>query len=464
MNRTKADRRAVLRWGTLLGFAGAALLSGCPAAQRSGGTGGAPSVPSSGANGPAPANATGAPGTGAAAGQQLLTFWHTRRADQEKLLQAICYEYNQANPNVKVVPEYQGNYGDLGKKIRAGIQAKRLPALAVAYESNVSEYAKADVIRPLDGLVEDPKIGLTPEQLADIPDAYLTANRYRQLRGALLSFPFTKSNLMLYYNRTLLQKAGFTKPPETWAEFERQTAAVTQRLGKPAFVFTSDASTLDGMIYSFGGNVISNNQSYTLFDQQPTLKMFGQLQRLAASRNLIELSGDDATGLFQSGQCAFMLSSSSIRASVVCVFVLKFDWDLAVIPHAEGVPPVTVMYGPNICIFRSNALAEAEAWKFVRYFVSPEVTARWARETGYLPIRRSAVELPEMKRFYQENPRAWHVYEALQVARGEPNALGWQEVRDNLEQAASSVIGGTSPATAAVELRKKSDRALTESR
>jgi multiple sugar transport system substrate-binding protein len=447
----------------VLGIAGAALLSGCPAAQQGTGSGGAPAVPSTGSNGPAPSTGSASAGNGSA-GQQVLTFWHTRRGEQEKLLQAICDEYSRVNPSVKIVPEYQGNYGDLGKKVRAAIQAKRLPALAVAYESNVTEYAKADVIRPLDGLVEDPKVGLTAKELADIPEAYLTANRYRQLRGQLLSFPFTKSNLMLYYNKSLLQKAGFSKPPETWAEFERQTAAVTQSQGKPALAFTSDASTLDGMIYSFGGNVISNDQSYTLFDQQPTLKMFGLLQRLAKSKNLVELSGDDATGLFQSGQCAFMLSSSSSRASAEREIGSDFDWDLAVIPHAEGVSPVTVMYGPNICIFRSNALAEAEAWKFVRYFVSPEVTARWARETGYLPIRRSAVELPEMKRFYQEHPRARHVYEALKVARGEPNALGWQEVRDNLEQAASSVIGGTSPATAAVELRKKSDRALTESR
>jgi multiple sugar transport system substrate-binding protein len=405
----------------------------------------------------------GAPG-GGKADQVTLQFWHTRRGSQEKALEALCEEFERNHPGIDVVPQYQGGYGELIKKIRASIVAKSLPAMTVAYEDNVTEYAKNKVVLPLDALVKDPTLGLSEADLADIPAPYLETNRYRQSGNQLLSFPFTKSNLVLYYNKTLMARAGFQAPPATWGELERQAAAITAQTGKPSFSFASDASTLDGMIYSFGGEIVDAEGRRTLFDQPPMVKTLELLQRMSKARTLTEASGDDAASMFGSQLCAFTMNSSAGRVAMEERIKETFNWDVSVIPHAEGVKPVTVMYGPNICVFKSTPEVESAAWRFIKYFVSPSVTARWARETGYLPVRKSAVELPEMAEFYRKNPRARHVYEALEHARGEPNLLGWQEVRAELEKTASKVVGaGTSPATAAVELKKTADSILAQS-
>lgn len=414
----------------------------------------------------APRTTGGTAGAGASTGATntvTLQFWHTRRGSQETALQAICKEFEQQNPGVVIEPSYQGNYGDLNKKVRGAIQAKSLPSLTVAYEDPVAEYMRAGVVLPLDELVANREHGLTAAELADIPEAYLNGNRYPQFGGQLLSFPFTKSNLVLYYNQTLMAKAGLKAPPQTWNELETQAAAITKVLGKPAFAFASDASTLDGMIYSFGGEVLAKDGKKTRFDQPATVKAFELLQRMAKARTLVEASGDDTAAMFGSQHCAFILTTSAGRVSMEERIKGSFDWDLAIIPHAEGVRPVTVMYGPNVCIFKGTPEADAAAWKFVKYWVSPAVTARWARDTGYLPVRKSAVQLPEMVEFYRKNPRAQHVYEVLAHAQGEPAVFGWGEVRSEMEKTASQVVGlGTSPATAAVELKQASDRILAQ--
>ncbi len=394
-----------------------------------------------------------------------LEFWHTRRQAQEETLKAICADYGRAHPGVIVEPIYQGGYDDLNKKTRAAIQARALPALSVAYESHVSEYMANEVIRPLDDLIEDSEVGLPADELADIPDQYISTNRFPQFGNQLLSFPFTKSNLVLYYNTTLLKKAGFNGPPATWDEFEQQAAAVTRSNGKPAYAFTVDASTLDGMIYSHGGEVYDPKGRATLFDREPTVRTFDRLARLAGAGSLQLAEGDDAGNLFVAQSAAFIMDTSAGRSYLEEQIGDRFEWDVAVIPHAEGVEPVTVMYGPNVILFKSTAEQEREAWKFVKYFTSPEVTARWARDTGYLPVRESAVRLPEMQEFYRNNPRARHVYEILPMAKGEPNVVGWQEVRKHLEDAARHVVsGGTPPASAAVDLKRKADQALAQSR
>jgi ABC-type glycerol-3-phosphate transport system substrate-binding protein len=406
-----------------------------------------------------------APGGGGTGGKLQLPFWHTRRGSQEKALQAICADYNGANPAVEVIPQFQGSYDDLNKKIRASILAKSLPALAVAYESHVSEYMANEAVRPLDDLVSDPADGLSKEELADIPEQYLASNRFKQFGDKLLSFPFTKSNLMLYYNRDLLKKAGFTAPPATWDEFEKQAAAITKQLGKPALAFDVDASTLDGLVYAHGGPVIADDQVHTLFDQPPTVHAFALLDRMRRAGSLVVAAPDDVAALFPGQMCAFSFNSSSARAAAEEQIGSKFDWDLTAIPHAQGVDPVTVMYGPNVCIFRATPEQEKAAWKFIKWFISPEVTARWARETGYLPVRKSAADLPEMKEFYEKNVRARHVYDVLPIARGEPNVVGWQEVRKLLEDAARSVLSGSAaPEAAAASLKKAADDTLAKSK
>ncbi len=428
------------------------LVSGC----GSGGGSTAPSQPSSG----------GGPSTGSGGGAtQKLVFWHTRRGDQQKALEAICADFGKAHPGVQVLPEYQGNYGDLNKKIRASIQAKSLPALTVAYESHVTEYMTNGVVRPLDDLVTDPAVGLSKEELAAIPEAYLQSNRFAQFENKLLSFPFTKSNLVMYFNRDLLKKSGFDKPPTTWEEFETQAAAISKSLGGPAWAFAADPSTLDGMIYSFGGQLVGADNLSTEFGSPAAVAMLSLLKRMAAARQLVEAVGDEASGLFTSQRAAFYLDTSSTRSRLETDIAGKFDWGITIIPHAVGVAPVTVMYGPNVCIFKASPEQEKAAWEFIKYFVSPEVTGRWARETGYLPVTRRAIDLPEMKSFYESNARARAVWDILPSAKPEPNLLGWQEVRDHLQEAAHTVISGSAaPQSVAAELKRKSDQALKSSR
>ncbi len=431
------------------------LLTGC---------GGAESVPPTmpGQQGGTAAG-SGAPASGGGGGR--LVFWHTRRGDQQKLIETLCAEYEKANPGVDLAPEYQGSYGDLNKKVRASIQAKSLPALTVAYESHVAEYMANGVVRPLDDLVKDPEIGLSTKELEAIPAAYLESNRFAQYENQLLSFPFTKSNLVLYYNKSLLASAGFSMPPRTWAEFEKQAAAITKQISSPAYAFTADPSTLDGLIYSFGGEVLSADGKATRFDEPPTVRMLEMLQRMAKAKSLTQVTGDEAPGLFNSQRCAFVIDTSSARARAETDIGRKFEWDVTIIPHADDVQPVTVMYGPNVCIFKATPEQERAAWKFVRWFVSPEITARWARETGYLPVTKAAVELPAMQEFYRKNSRAQHVIETQAAAKGEPNVVGWQEVRDRLEEAAGAVVSGASaPAAAASELKQKADQALAQSK
>jgi ABC-type glycerol-3-phosphate transport system substrate-binding protein len=419
----------------------AGTLAGCPA--RQGGTTGATSASGS---------ATGA-----------LEFWHTRTQDDAKALEAIVADFNQANPDAEVKAQYQGTYPQLFQKVTASIQTQQLPTLAVAYESMIADYMAANIIAPLDPFLKDPKHGLSPESLADIFPAYLQTNRFPQFNDQLLSFPFTKSNLMLYYNKDLLKKAGFTAPPATWEEFETQCRAVKQQTGKPVWALDIDPSTIDGIIFSYGGELLSPDRKQTLFDGPASVRTFELLDRLFKAGLAYQVTRDDLANEFTGANAPFILSSSTQRPQIEQQIGSQFDWDLAILPHASGVEPVTVMYGANICVFKSTPERQTAAWRFIQYFTSPEITARWATQTGYLPVRKSAVEQPVLKEFFTANPRARRAFDILPYARPEPNIAGWQEVRDLISEAVTAVINKQQgPTEAARTLKQKADAVIAK--
>jgi ABC-type glycerol-3-phosphate transport system substrate-binding protein len=329
----------------------------------------------------------------------------------------------------------------------------------------VAEYASADVVVALDDYINHPEHGLTKEQLADIFPGYIATNTFEEYGGKMLSFPFTKSNLMMYFNLDIIRKAGFEDRPKTWKEFLAQCRAIRKMTGRPAYALSVDPSTIDGMVYSFGGElyVREGEKRRALFDSEASLKTFGVIETLAKEKLAFQINPgtyDDRDAL-AAERVAFMMRSSTSRPYLHDMIKDRFAWGLSEIPHAEGVKPVTVMFGANICMFKSTPEKELAAWKFIKYFASPKVTALWATETGYLPVRRSALNEEPYKSFANAHPRNRAAFDVIPIARPEPNLAGWQEIRKHLDRAETSVVTGMKTAAeAAAELAEKSNKVL----
>ena len=193
-----------------------------------------------------------------------ITFWHTQTAAREEKLKKIVADFEAKNPNIKVKLELQGSYNDLFKKNQAAITGGGLPDLSVAYENQVSEYQAADVVVPLDDYINSQKYGLSAEELNDFYPVYITSNQYPEYKGAMLSFPFTKSVLVMYYNADKLKEAGL-EVPKTWDEFAAACKKFTGDV--KGLVIHVDASTFDGFVFSRGGELINQDQTQWLLNE-----------------------------------------------------------------------------------------------------------------------------------------------------------------------------------------------------
>lgn len=395
--------------------------------------------------------------------EEEVVFWDRQTAESAFFIREKATQFNSLFPGLPIKVERAGGYAEIFRKVSASIQAGRLPAIAVSYESMTSEYIPTGAVIPLDDYIFDKELGLTKEDLDDFFPAVLEANRYSDFGNRMYSFPLAKSVLVLYYNLEVLDEAGILQPPETWEDFLDSLRLIRGKLGKFGYAISIDCSTVDAMIYSFGGEIVSGRE--TLFDSEQCKAVF-RFYRKLIEENLAYVvppgSFDDQVALAK-GEVGFIIRSSSLRISLEHIAKEKpFRWGIAKLPHLKGIKPVTVLFGPNITIFKTTDIQQRRAWEFVKFMTSRENVVQWAINTGYVPIRRSSSIHPDMVEFWKNNPIARVPFECLEFARAEPNLSGWQQVRDLVESALFEVVTlMDTPENVCLRLKKRADTVLS---
>ncbi|MEX2015699.1 MAG: ABC transporter substrate-binding protein [Candidatus Hydrogenedentales bacterium] len=393
-------------------------------------------------------------------------FWDRQTTENAELLDQIVAEFNNAHDGPPIRLVQSGNYGDIYRKVTAAIQAGALPGMAAVYESMIPSYAAADAIVPLGRFVQDADVGFAEEDFADFFPAVIETNTFESLGGQLYSFPYTKSVPMLFYNLRVLNAAGIETAPRTWDEFLYQCRQVKTRLNKIPWALSIDASTVDGMIYSMGGAIVRDGR--TLFDSPESIQVFALFDTLAQEQLLytIQPGRFDDESAFGQDEVAFAVRGSSSRPYFDLVKEGdRGSWGMVPLPQRDPDNPKTVLYGGNICIFRTSEEQQRAAWAFIKYFTSPDVSVRWALATGYLLVRKSAASDPRMQAHWEQWPDDRLAFESLAYAEPEPNLPGWQEVRGLIENALTAVVTGIkSGEQAARDLKREADAVLARHR
>lgn len=418
-------------------------------------------------------NGGGAPGgTSSSSAKTEISFWHTQTADNSKALQSLVDLYNQTNhKGILVNATYQGNYSDLNRKTVAAIQAHDAPNVAVAYESMVGDYMAAHAVAPLDPFIKGPN-GMSAADLGDIFPAYIAINRYPSFGNQLLSFPFTKSLAVMYYNVNALKEAGFAAPPATWPEFRRAALAAAKKdaTGKPlryGLDVDLDASTVDAWFYSNGVSLLSPDNHSVRFNSPGALEVLTTLRDIFAAGAGLENPPQsyDYESQFGGGRVALFCGSSTVRTFIRAGVAGKFPWAVASIPQKDPTHPATVLYGGNLCIFRSTPAKEAASWDFVKWLTEPAQVAFWSTHSSYMPIRKSVAAMPQVQAAWKQDPQGQQCFKLIPAGRGEPFVRGWQDVRRVLTNMEQTVISGRStPAAALSDAASQANAALARYR
>jgi ABC-type glycerol-3-phosphate transport system substrate-binding protein len=391
-------------------------------------------------------------------GVTQVTFWEPFALDRSQglLLGEMIRDFEAETPDVTVEIVPKAGYVAIHGAMLAALPDGELPDLSVAFPSMIAEYAAAGAVAPLDPYIDDPEIGLTSEDLADIYSSYLEAGRLPGFGRQVMAFPFDQNAVGMWVNQTLLTQAGWDHPPVTWDEFEQACFDVVASTGIGCYPIVESVSTLDAWLYSRGGQELDDAGQRPLFNSQAGVESLALLRRLMDAG--LAWRPEDTYGdyvAFVNSQAAFTFSSTGNTPLYVDAYegalqngVAPFQWYQTMIPQADPENPATALYGSSFFILRGDPARERAAWRLIRWFTDRDQTARWAAGLEAMPVRASALEV--MTDTLEAYPFVRiQVDQIMPYGRPEPAVPAALEVRDILYTAILSVtLGFADPQTA----------------
>ncbi|MFM7719200.1 MAG: ABC transporter substrate-binding protein [Actinomycetota bacterium] len=245
---------------------------------------------------------------------------------------------------------------------------------------------------------------MDPAIVADMPaSSFGTVTWDGQRLGAV----FSLSLLTLFYNTDLLAAKGITAPPTTWEELKGYTAELTGD-GKYGWVLNYGAPEGIGGTASYwmaflqqaGGTMYdaSGNPAFNTPEGVDAMQFLLDLWDAGTDPGSISYVGiNDATNVFTSGNAAMMMNWP---------FMWKPANDPASSQIVGAVGAAILPAGPA----GSASIDGTDAWtitnttedpelarKLVEFYLDAEVQKRQVLDTGWLPIRLSVLNDPEVQ-------------------------------------------------------------------
>ena len=369
---------------------------------------------------------------GGAGGATVVQFWHAMGGPLGDALDELVDEFNESRADIEIESVSMGRYQALSQKIMAAVAAGQPPVLAQAYEAWTGELIENECAQALNEYIDGPN-GLSPEELGDFVPGMLENNSWD---GTIYSFPFNKSVRALYWNKRLFEEAGLTHAPVDWDEYMEFARRLTKDVdgdGKTDQWGTAgqiSAWMFENLLIQNGGRILNDDGTRAAFDSPEGIEAIEFMVRLLTEYGKVT-SGYEYQNDFQAGKVG-MIEGSTVSLSFM---EGKYTFDMAVAPLPQKKERGCFVAGTNVVIFADVDENQKEAaWAFIKWFTSPEITARWAAATGYAPVRMSAMESEAMSVRFDEVEGLRDVYRQLEFASYEPRSGAWYAGRKYLEE------------------------------
>ncbi len=341
-------------------------------------------------------------------GPVTVQVWTAMTGKPATNFQQIVNDYNKSQSKYKVVATSQGNYTQLNQKIMAAAKSNTLPALAQLSYVNTPDLVKNQLLQPLNSYING-KNGLSKSQLDDIYPAFRESMQYK---GKYYTIPFNKAPRVLFYNKKLLDKYGLSVP-KTWEDVVNDAAKVKND-GIVGLGFDKNCDIgFTGIIQEFGNPLITKDLRVN-FDT-PTTKNAMNFFVDNIKKGYMQTAGSDIYyyKIFLNGKSLFYFGSSSNIPTIVANAPQGFEWGTTGVPSENG-KQVSAIGGADLMMMKNVSKDEqAGAWDFMKYIISPKVTAKWSELSGYVPVVKSATKLSDYQDYLNKNPYQKAAVEAL---------------------------------------------------
>lgn len=340
---------------------------------------------------------TGLP-SAVAADPVTVTFWHAYSADGSEvktITDLLIPRFEAEHPGI-IVKQVAIPYDSLHQKLLTAAAGGDLPDVVRADLAWVPELANLGVLSPLSSEMSDFK---TYSKLV-FPGTLAT----NYFKGKYYGLPLDTNTRVMFWNKTVLAKAGIKKPPATFAELK----AVAPKLKKVGAYTFADSGTggwsILPWIWSGGGDITDSkftkstgylNSAKNIATIQMLVNMYkkGYIPNLI-TKNKSAMGGSDG---LPKGKYATIFDGPWMYPIWNGQYP-NYKPTAALVPAGPG-GSVSVVGGEDV-VMMATTTQKAASLDFIRYMLSTDWQLSMAK-VGQMPVRKDvAAILPTIQPYY----------------------------------------------------------------
>jgi sn-glycerol 3-phosphate transport system substrate-binding protein len=326
-----------------------------------------------------------------------ITYWGSFSGALGDVEQEVVRRFNDEQDEVFVNYQYQGSYEETAQAVTQALQAQQAPTVSLLSDVWWFRFYINEMLQPLNEFIDE--YGIDTDDYVDS----LFEEGVRQ--DQVFWIPFARSTPIFYYNKEMWEEAGLPdRGPETWDEFEEWVPELVRMNGdtvdRAAFAHPGAASYIawlfQGVIWQYNG--LYSDPDFTIRINEAEGVEAGEFYRQTVAEGWAT-TPDDLNLEFTNRLTASMMGSTAGLASITAT--ADFEVGTAFLPEKYQFGCCTG--GAGLALLATASPEEQDAgFKFISWATSPEITAFWSQNTGYMPVRKSAEA--DMQEFYDENP------------------------------------------------------------
>jgi len=263
--------------------------------------------------------------------------------------------------------------------------------------------------------------------------------------GKPYGLAFAVSTPIIYINDELITKAGGdpAKFPTTWNGIFDLANKINKLGDDNVGLFYSWAITGNWMwqalVFSHGGQMMSEDEKMIAFDQEPGRKAIELLGRMVTEAGMPDLTPEASRAAFFGGKLGIWTESTSLLRVADDGVAGKFKWRTARFP-VPGPNAKLPTGGAAAMMFTTDPARQMAAWRFMKFITGPQGATIMVKGTGYMPPNSLPANDPNLlKPFYAEKPNhltslsqqsfmtAWYAFP------GDNNLKIIQAIKDRLQ-------------------------------
>ena len=329
-----------------------------------------------------------------------IEYWQYNFGARVEAMNQLIAQFEEANPNIKVVHNADIPYAEFRDKIAASVPAGVGPDVATLFYGWQSAWIDAGYLVPL------PEDAFSPAMVEETFSPMVQASF---VEGTLYTLPTAVRALALFYNKDLMEAAGLdpNSPPSTLDELRDQAVACTQRDDDGNFVvegFVADPSAQDHhwfrevLVRQFGGVPYNDETSEVLYNDEAGLQAWNYLlafhtELATGDRDLF----DGSTNAFVGGNVCFHVDGS-FRLGTIANNNPDMNFGVTELPEHIGIKSTFGSYWTHGLTKKAaeDAARFDAAVKFLQFITSADAGALWVDIVGELPAQLEAGSNPEL--------------------------------------------------------------------